>query len=101
MDRNDSQAIDQLFGKLALVEQQSPPRDNEAEAFIRDKIASQPGAPYYMAQTIVVQDRPCSPRRPISNSLKPKLLARRVVVFLAGCSAAAGNRVGLLPRRPA
>lgn len=57
MDRNDSQAIDQLFGKLALVEQQSPPRDNEAEAFIRDKIASQPGAPYYMAQTIVVQEQ--------------------------------------------
>ncbi|PLP56994.1 DUF2076 domain-containing protein [Mesorhizobium loti] len=57
MDRNDSQAIDQLFGKLALVEQQSSPRDNEAEAFIRDKIASQPGAPYYMAQTIVVQEQ--------------------------------------------
>lgn len=57
MDRNDSQAIDQLFGKLALVEQQSPPRDTEAEALIRDKVASQPGAPYYMAQTIVVQEQ--------------------------------------------
>lgn len=57
MDRNDSQAIEQLFGKLALVEQQSPPRDSEAEAFIRDKIASQPGAPYYMAQTIIVQEQ--------------------------------------------
>ncbi|MCG7504707.1 DUF2076 domain-containing protein [Mesorhizobium retamae] len=57
MDRNDSQAIEQLFGKLTLVEQQSPPRDSEAEAFIRDKIASQPGAPYYMAQTIIVQEQ--------------------------------------------
>lgn len=57
MDRNDQQAIDQLFGKLADVERQSPPRDGESEAFIRDRIASQPGAPYYMAQTIVVQEQ--------------------------------------------
>ena len=57
MDRNDRQAIEDLFDKLATVERQSPPRDGESEAFIRDKIARQPGAPYYMAQTIVVQEQ--------------------------------------------
>jgi hypothetical protein len=57
MDRNDRQAIEALFDKLATVERQSPPRDGESEAFIRDKIARQPGAPYYMAQTIVVQEQ--------------------------------------------
>lgn len=57
MDRNDQQAIEQLFGKLAAVEQQAPPRDSEAEAFISQQIASQPGAPYFMAQTIVVQEQ--------------------------------------------
>jgi hypothetical protein len=57
MDRNDRQAIEALFDKLATVERQSPPRDGEAEAFIRDKIARQPSAPYYMAQTIVVQEQ--------------------------------------------
>lgn len=57
MDRNDQQAIDQLFGKLQAVERQAPPRDAEAEAFIRDRIAGQPAAPYYMAQTIVVQEQ--------------------------------------------
>lgn len=57
MDRNDSNAIEQLFGTLAAVERQSPPRDAEAEAFIRERIAAQPGAPYYMAQTIVVQEQ--------------------------------------------
>ena len=57
MDRNDRQAIEDLFDKLATVERQSPQRDAELEAFIRDKIARQPGAPYYMAQTIVVQER--------------------------------------------
>ena len=57
MDRNDRQAIEALFDKLATVERQSPPRDGESEAFIRDKIARQPGAPYYMAQTIVIQEQ--------------------------------------------
>jgi len=57
MDRNDRQAIEALFDKLATVERQSPPRDGESETFIRDKIARQPGAPYYMAQTIVIQEQ--------------------------------------------
>ena len=57
MDRNDRQAIEDLFDKLSTVERRSPPRDAESEAFIRDKIARQPGAPYYMAQTIVVQEQ--------------------------------------------
>jgi uncharacterized protein len=57
MDRNDQQAIESLFGKLAEVERQSPPRDAESEAFIRERIARQPGAPYYMAQTVVVMEQ--------------------------------------------
>lgn len=57
MDRNDRQAIEALFDKLATLERQSLPRDGESEALIRDKIARQPGAPYYMAQTIVVQEQ--------------------------------------------
>lgn len=57
MDRNDHQAIEGLFGKLAAVERQAPSRDAQAEDFIRGQIAQQPGAPYYMAQTIVVQEQ--------------------------------------------
>uniref|UniRef100_UPI00177E1424 DUF2076 domain-containing protein n=1 Tax=Mesorhizobium mediterraneum TaxID=43617 RepID=UPI00177E1424 len=57
MDRNDQQAIGNLFEKLANVERQTPPRDAEAERFINDQIGRQPGAPYYMAQTIVVQEQ--------------------------------------------
>lgn len=60
MDRNDQQAIESLFDKLAEVERQSAPRESEAEAFIRERIARQPGAPYYMAQTIVVQEQALS-----------------------------------------
>ncbi|RWM95649.1 MAG: DUF2076 domain-containing protein, partial [Mesorhizobium sp.] len=57
MDRNDQQVIATLFEKLANVEQQTPPRDAEAERFINDQIARHPGAPYYMAQTIIVQEQ--------------------------------------------
>ena len=57
MDRNDQQAIEDLFRKLATVETNSPTRDPEAEAFIREQIARHPGAPYYMAQTIIVQEQ--------------------------------------------
>ncbi len=57
MDRNDQQAITALFEKLKSVEQQGMPRDAEAEDFIRQQVAQQPGAPYYMAQTIVMQEQ--------------------------------------------
>ena len=57
MDQNDQQAIRQLFGRLSDVERQAPPRDAEAEAFIHRQIVEQPGAPYYMAQTIIVQEQ--------------------------------------------
>ncbi len=54
MDSNDRQAIAGLFGKLSQVERQMPDRDPEAERFIGDAIARQPGAPHHMAQTVVV-----------------------------------------------
>ncbi|PZQ48335.1 MAG: DUF2076 domain-containing protein [Rhodovulum sulfidophilum] len=55
MDRNDQQAIEGLFTRLAEAERGAPARDAEAEGFITRAIAAQPGAPYYMLQTIVVQ----------------------------------------------
>ena len=57
MDKVDRQAIDSLFEKLARVERQAPPRDATSEDFIGEKIARQPHAVYYMAQTIVVQEQ--------------------------------------------
>lgn len=57
MDHNDRQAIEDLFGKLADVERQAAPRDERAEALIKERIAGQPSATYFMAQTIVVQDQ--------------------------------------------
>jgi hypothetical protein len=56
MDQRDREAIEELFQKIAEVERRSGPRDIEAEAFIRARIAQHPAASYYMAQTIVVQE---------------------------------------------
>lgn len=56
MDTNDRKAIEDLFGKLSTVEQQSGPRDGEAERFIEERVRQQPAAPYLMAQTIVMQE---------------------------------------------
>ncbi|WP_309239064.1 DUF2076 family protein [Ensifer sp. ENS12] len=49
--------MDGLLLKLAHVERQSGPRDAQADRFIQERISAQPGAPYYMAQTIGVQEQ--------------------------------------------
>ena len=55
MDTNDRLAIEDLFARLAEAGQRLPARDPDAEALIRAEIARNPAAPYYMAQTVVVQ----------------------------------------------
>jgi hypothetical protein len=56
VNQQEKHLIDELFGKLQQAEKQSGPRDAEAEAAIRDAVARQPAAPYYMAQAILVQE---------------------------------------------
>lgn len=56
MEPQDRQAIEGLFNRLGEAERNSPPKDAEAEALIREQVSRQPGAPYLMAQTIVMQD---------------------------------------------
>lgn len=55
--QNDRDAIESLFAKLSAVERQAGPRDPDADRFIRTQVEQQPGAPYFMAQTIVVQEQ--------------------------------------------
>lgn len=57
MDHQDRAAIEDLFKRIAEVERRSGPRDRESAAFIRALIEKQPSAPYYMAQTIIVQQQ--------------------------------------------
>jgi hypothetical protein len=53
----DRRAIEGLFDRLAEAERQAPQRDRDAEDLIRAEIGRLPNAPYYMAQTIVVQQQ--------------------------------------------
>lgn len=87
MDQNDRKAIEDLFGKLAAVERQMPARDAEAEAFIRDTVARQPLAAYYMAQTVIMQEQALTAAQ------------QRIEALEGGRDAAAEpQRGGLLPR---
>lgn len=56
MDHNDRQAIEGLFGKLSQAAQAQPDRDPEAEALIAGLMARNPGAAYYLAQTVIMQE---------------------------------------------
>jgi Uncharacterized protein conserved in bacteria (DUF2076) len=49
MDSTERQVIDELFDKIRRAESRSGPRDPQAEARIREHLAEQPAAPYYMA----------------------------------------------------
>jgi uncharacterized protein len=55
LTRQDREAIDGLFERLEEAERRGGPRDAEAEALIREKMARQPASAYYLAQTVVVQ----------------------------------------------
>ena len=55
LNTEDRRAIEGLFDRLAEAEQRAPQRDRDAEELIRTELARAPNAPYYMAQTIVVQ----------------------------------------------
>lgn len=55
LNPEDRRAIEGLFDRLAAAEQKAPDRDRDAVELIEGEIARQPAAPYYMAQTILVQ----------------------------------------------
>lgn len=54
MTPSERDLLDRLFDRIDAAS--DGPRDVEAEALIRERVAANPGAPYRMAQTIAVQD---------------------------------------------
>lgn len=94
MDTNDRQAIDALFDKLAHAARDLPARDAEAERHIAAAIARQPGAPYYLAQTVVMQNHALTAAQARIADLEAELAA-------APPSAPAGFLSGLFGSGPA
>lgn len=56
MESQDRQIIQSLFSRLRDAEKQAASRDADAEALIKERVGQQPAAPYFMAQTIVMQE---------------------------------------------
>lgn len=56
MQSEEQQLIESLFTRLKQAESQSGPRDTAAEKLIQQQVQAQPGAPYYMAQAILIQE---------------------------------------------
>ncbi|WP_297206851.1 DUF2076 domain-containing protein [uncultured Pluralibacter sp.] len=56
MQSEEQRLIDGLFSRLKQAETQSGARDADAEKTIAGYVQSQPAAPYYMAQTILIQE---------------------------------------------
>jgi len=57
MNDADREAIQDLFARLRAAEAATPDRDPAAEAYIRDRLEQKPSLSYYMAQTIIAQER--------------------------------------------
>lgn len=56
MQSEEQRLIDGLFSRLKQAEEQSAQRDATAESVIAQHVQSQPAAPYYMTQTILIQE---------------------------------------------
>ena len=55
MNEQEKKLIDGLFQHLETAAQKSGPRDPAAEQLVAQRVQRLPSAPYYMAQTILVQ----------------------------------------------
>ncbi len=82
MDNTERQVIDELFGKVQQAQAQSGPRDAGAEARIREHIAAQPAAPYYMAQAIIIQEQALAASQSRVEELERELAERPSGGFL-------------------
>ena len=83
LNPDDRRAIEGLFDRLAEVERRGTARDPEAEALIREEVARQPGAPYYMAQTVLIQEQALKMAEVRISELEAQL-QRRPNDFLGG-----------------
>jgi uncharacterized protein len=57
MNPQERDMIEGLFQRLQQAETGAGPRDGEAEALIRERMAAQPAAAYLLAQVVLVQEQ--------------------------------------------
>ncbi|MBK1836074.1 DUF2076 domain-containing protein [Azospirillum sp. YIM B02556] len=96
MDQTERQIIDDLFAKLHQAEAQSGPRDPEAEALIRERIARQPAAPYLMAQSIVMMEQALAASQGRNEELERQLRERSAAPAPTPAQSGGGGLFGSL-----
>lgn len=72
----DRKAIEGLFDRVGAVAGQNPDRDPDAVVLIEQRIAQDPAAPYYMAQTVLVQEHALSVAQDRIAELEAQLAQR-------------------------
>lgn len=72
----DRKAIEGLFDRLDAVANQNPDRDPDAVVLIEQRITRDPAAPYYMAQTVLVQEHALSVAQDRIAELEEQLARR-------------------------
>jgi uncharacterized protein len=73
MTPQERDLIAQLLGRLGQVGGQ--PKDPEADGLIRQAVAAQPDAPYYLVQTVLIQDIALSSAQSRIHALEQQLAA--------------------------
>ncbi|HBV38465.1 MAG TPA: DUF2076 domain-containing protein [Erwinia sp.] len=76
MQSEEQKLIESLFARLKQAEAQSGPRDAAAEKLIQQQLQQQPGAPYYMAQAILIQEAALKQLNNRVSELEAKLSAQ-------------------------
>lgn len=80
MQSQERELIEGLFDRLKAYESQ--PRDPEAERLIAGRVASQPGSPYMLAQTVLVQEQALKAAQTRITELEAKAAATPPPSFL-------------------
>src|SRR5690606_14693906 len=86
MTPQERQIIESLFARLRRVEQHSPSREPEAERLIHHLLQAHSGAAYYLAQTVVAQERALEAAQARITELERDVYSRGSGGFLSGRS---------------
>ncbi|WP_039055983.1 DUF2076 domain-containing protein [Enterobacter sp. Bisph1] len=77
MQYEEQQLINGLFQRLKQTEQQNSQRDAEAERQIAEFVRQQPASPYYMAQSILIQEAALKQLQSKVQQLESELAAQK------------------------
>src|SRR5471030_3240243 len=100
MQDQERDLIEGLFGRLKEYESQQ--RDPEAERLIAGLVAAQPGAPYLLTQTVLVQEQALKAAQARIDELEAKAKAAPPPSFLGNAPRVGpwGSASGAAPTAP-